>query len=296
MKSRELKNAKTEVPEAELFFNRTGIMTHPDLSAELIRGAKKTVPSSPRDGKQMEAKRAEYVNEELPIGSAPVIVVNGSEKAGEEELSADADRISVFLDKLGERLAFERQGTRLYEAFLQKLENAPAEHESGPSPEDLRHICNEELEHFKMLQKAITGVGGDATVQTPSADIAGVLSHGILQIVTDPRTTIPQTLQAILNAELADNDGWQMLKGLAGELGYSDLEAQCGKAFQEEQEHLENVRTWLSEMTLSEALGEEAWLEPDGDDSEQEQGERQTRKRKRSTTARSSKSKKRRKK
>lgn len=107
-------------------------------------------------------------------------------------------------------------------------------------------------------------------MQTPSADIAGVLSHSILQIVSDPRTTIPQTLQAILNAELADNDGWQMLKGLAGELGYSELEEQCKKAFQEEQEHLENVRTWLSEMVLAEALGEEALLESDGADSEHE--------------------------
>ncbi|HEU4344952.1 MAG TPA: ferritin-like domain-containing protein [Candidatus Binatia bacterium] len=295
MKNRQLKNAKTESAEAELFFNRTGIMAHPDLSVELIRAAKKTVPSLPRDGKQIAAIRAGYLNENLPIGSAPVIVVNGSEKAGEEELSADADRMSVLLDKLGERLAFERQGTRLYEAFLQKLESAPAEHESGPSTEDLRHICNEELEHFKLLQRAISGVGGDATVQTPSADIAGVLSRGIIEIVSDPRTTIPQTLQAILNAELADNDGWQMLKDLAGELGYSDLEEQCEKALQEEQEHLENVRTWLSEMTLAEALGEEALFESDAADSEPE-GERGTRKRRRPANSGSSRSKKRRKK
>ena len=160
---------------------------------------------------------------------------------------------------------------------------------AAQSPEDLRHICDEELEHFKLLQKVISGIGGDATVQTPSADIAGVLSHGVLQIVSDPRTTIPQTLQAMLTAELADNDGWQMLKELARELGNSTLEKQCEKAFQEEQEHLENVRTWLSETTLSEALGEDALLEADRADSE-----RGTRKR--STSSRSSKSKKKRKK
>jgi hypothetical protein len=94
----------------------------------------------------------------------------------------------------------------------------------------------------------------------------------------------------MLTAELADNDGWQMLKELARELGNSALEKQCEKAFQEEQEHLENVRTWLSEMTLSEALGEDALLEADSADSE-----RGTRKRKRSTSSRSSKSKKKRK-
>jgi hypothetical protein len=74
-----------------------------------------------------------------------------------------------------------------------------------------------------------------------------------MQIVSDPRTTIPQTLQAILSAELADNDGWQMLGKLAGQLRFPKLVTKCEKAFEEEQEHVENVRGWLSEMTLSEA-------------------------------------------
>lgn len=235
-------------------------MTSPDLSAELIRGAKKTNPSSKGDeGKQMVSQRAEYATEGLPIGSPPVVIANGGRD--EEKLSAEADRMSVLLDKLGERLAFERQGTRLYEAFLQKLEEAPLEHVNGPSAEDLRHICDEELEHLILLQKAITGIGGDATMQTPSADVAGVLSHGMVQVVSDPRTTIPQALQAMLNAELADNDGWQMLQGLAAKLGYSDLEKKCAQTFPEEQEHLEKVRLWLSEMTITEALGEEGVLE-----------------------------------
>jgi hypothetical protein len=255
MKSREVSEVKPEVMEAELFLNRTGVMTNPDLSAELIQGAKKTVPSSDSNGKEIAAHRAEYLKEGLPIGSPPVIVTN--DKLRQEELAADADRMSVLLDKLGERLAFERQGTRLYEAFLQKLEKAPLEYSGSPSSEDLRHICEEELEHFKLLQKAIAQIGGDATVQTPSADVVGMLSHGILQVVSDPRTTIPQTLQAILSAELADNDGWQMLNELAGQLGHSDLATKCEKAFQEEQEHLENVRGWLLEMMLTEALGGE---------------------------------------
>jgi hypothetical protein len=42
MKSHEVEDIKREIPKAELLFNRTGIMTSPDLSAELIRGAKKT--------------------------------------------------------------------------------------------------------------------------------------------------------------------------------------------------------------------------------------------------------------
>jgi hypothetical protein len=265
-------------------------MTNPDLSAELIQGAKKTVPSSKSDGEQVEANRATYLQEGLPIGSPPVIVSDS--KLGEDELAANPDRMSVLLDKLGERLAFERQGTRLYEAFLQKLEQARVEHSGGPSAEDLQHICEEELEHFKLLQKAISGIGGDATVQTPSADVAGVLSHGITQIVSDSRTTIPQTLQAMLTAELADNDGWEMLKKLAGQLGLSDLEKQCEKAFQEEQEHLENVRGWLSEMTLSEALGDGEMAEPDKAPQSQKSGAKRSKRGKESRSSKKSKKRK----
>jgi rubrerythrin len=196
-----------------------------------------------------------------------------------------------LLDKLGERLAFERQGTRLYEAFLQKCESLNLENASGPSAEELRHICDEELEHFHMLQNAITALGGDATVQTPSADVAGVLSHGVMQVVSDPRTTIPQTLQAMLTAELVDNDGWQMLQDIAAELGQDDLEEQCRKAYEEEQEHLEKVRDWLTSMTMDEASGSTEALDvSEIDASEEEEDIQPKRSAKASTSSGKSKS------
>jgi hypothetical protein len=138
-----------------------------------------------------------------------------------------------------------------------------------------------------LLQNAITALGGDATVQTPSADVAGVLSHGVMQVVSDPRTTIPQTLQAMLTAELVDNDGWQMLQDLAAELGQDDLEEQCRKAYEEEQEHLEKVRDWLTSMTMDEASGSTEGLDAEIDASEEEEDIRSA---KASTRSRKSKS------
>jgi hypothetical protein len=160
-------------------------------------------------------------------------------------------RMAVLHDKLGERLAFERQGACLYEAFLLKVESTSPD-EGGPPLEDLRHISLQEKEHFNFLHKAITELGGDPTVQTPSADIAGILSHGFFEIVTDPTMTIAQTLQAILNVELVDNDGWQMLIELAAELGQWKLEEQCRRALDEEQEHLASVRGWCRVSQSSE--------------------------------------------
>ena len=75
--------------------------------------------------------------------------------------------------------------------------------------------------------------------------------------MSDPRTTVAQSLQAVLTAELADNDGWQMLQDLTEQLGHAELAEQCSEALEQEQEHLENVRAWLSNMILSEAAGPE---------------------------------------
>jgi rubrerythrin len=271
----------------EILGNRTGIMTNPELSIEMIEGAKQTVPSSQGDATALASVKAEYIEEAVLIGSSPemVEVSENGDSVGEFE------GLAVLLDKLGERLAFERQGTRLYEAFLQKCESLNLDSASGPSAEELRHICEEELEHFHLLQNAITALGGDATVQTPSADVAGVLSHGVMQVVSDPRTTIRQTLQAMLTAELVDNDGWQMLQDLAAELGQDELEEQCRRAYEEEQEHLEKVREWLTSMTMDEVSGSTEELDASEiDTSQDEEDTQQKQSAKASTRSRKAKS------
>jgi rubrerythrin len=267
--------------------NRTGIMVNPELSAQLILGAEAATATA-GDAAAKVTDRASYLTEASAIGSLPALV------AGEGEANAP---ISILLDKLGERLAFERQGTRLYQTFLQKLEALGDAASAGPSSEELRHICDEELQHFRLLQKTITELGGDATVQTPSADVVGVLSQGMVQVVSDPRTTISQSLQALLTAELADNDGWEMLGALAGELGNSDLVEKCETAFAQEQEHLDSVRAWLTEMTANEAANASNGDAENGD-AEPESVDPETKPRRTSkrTSSRATKTKKRRKK
>jgi len=90
-------------------------------------------------------------------------------------------------------------------------------------------------------------------VQSPCADMAGVASMGIMQVLTDPRSSMAQCLQAMLIAELTDNDGWRLLIQLADNLGHDDLKAEFETALDEEEEHLLNVRTWLQESVLDSA-------------------------------------------
>ena len=227
--------------------NRTGIQTSPELGEELIEGASSAAPSSDGGAEDLADYRTDYIAEGYPLGSMPAMPVSEEADASEEQAG-----MAVLLDKLSERLAFERMGTRLYEALLNKCQTL-GEQTPGPTIEEIMHIGGQELEHFLMLNRVITDVGGDPTVESPGADVAGVASMGILQVLTDPRSSMAQCLQALMTAELTDNAGWELLIELADGLGYDDMKAEFETALVHEEEHLQNVRDWLSDMVLDKA-------------------------------------------
>jgi hypothetical protein len=227
--------------------NRTGMQTSPKLAEELIEGASSAAPSSEGGPENLAAYRTDYIAERFPLGSMPAMPVSEEADATEDEAG-----MAVLLDKLSERLAFERMGTRLYEALLNKCETL-GEQSPGPTLEEINHIGSEELEHFLMLNRVITEIGGDPTVESPGADVAGVTSHGIMQVLTDPRSSMAQCLQALMTAELTDNAGWELLIELADGLGYNDMKTEFETALAHEEEHLQNVRDWLSDMVLDKA-------------------------------------------
>lgn len=221
--------------------NRTGIALSPELSRELIELALTAKPSSSGDEQGVAMVRQAYEKTAEPIGSLPPDV--------DEHEGTEDGVVPVLLDKLGERLAFERTGVRLYQALVAKLE-ASGPVPGGPSREELLHILDEELAHFELVKSALESMGGDPTVVTPAADVTGVVSCGIPQVLADPRTTLLQSLDAILVAELADNDGWALLIKLCEALEEDVLVGQFRLALASEAEHLANVRRWVEKMTL----------------------------------------------
>ena len=227
--------------------NRTGMQTSPELAEELIEGANSSTPSSEGGAEDIAESRGEYIAEGFPIGSLPAMPASEEGEADEEEVG-----LAVFLDKLSERLAFERTGTRLYEALLNKCDTL-GEESPGPTLAQIEEIGREELEHFLLLNQSIEDLGGDPTVQSPSADVAGVASMGILQVLTDPRSSLAHCLQVMLTAELTDNAGWELLIKLADNLGYDDMKTDFEAALEAEERHLQTVRTWLSESVLESA-------------------------------------------
>lgn len=228
----------------DIGMNRTGVKTSPIDSKKLVEGAERYSPATGINGQALAAERLAWSRDAEPVGTMPPPAsLKGAAKTGVEMLKGH--KPNVFLDKLGERAAFERAGTRLWEAVLVKLE-AGNVHQGGPTREEVEQIRDEELRHFAIVRDAIVRLGADPTVMTPGADIVGVAGMGLVQVVTDPRTTLTQALEAMLIAELTDNDAWLMLADLAEEIGQDELASQFRVALHEEEVHLARVRTWLT--------------------------------------------------
>jgi hypothetical protein len=223
--------------------NRTGAALSPDLIQEMIAAAMEFPPSSQGDAMGIAEMRASYSKGE-PIGTMPPPAnVKGVAKTVMNAVTGGAPL--QLLDKLGERLAFERTGTRVWEAMVAKYD-AVGSFTGGPSRDELVHIRDEELRHFTMLRDLVERLDADPTAVTPSADVAAVLSMGIPKVLTDPRTTMAQALEGALLAELADNDCWPPLLELLVNGGYDEEAQRFLCAVKSEREHLQHVRTWLA--------------------------------------------------
>jgi rubrerythrin len=228
--------------------NRTGIGMSPLDGAELVQGAQTADPSSPGDGEAMDALRSLYEVDKQVIGSVPPPSTLTGALGTVAKAIKGAD-MATFIDRLGERLAFERTGSRLYEALMNKHRNR-ADPSVEPSLEQLAAIHDDEVRHFEMLREAILSLGGDPTVETPAADVSAVASTGLVTVLTDPRTTFTQSLEAILVAELVDVDCWSMLAAQAERFGHDELARHFRAAFEQEERHLAQVRRWFGSRVL----------------------------------------------
>jgi rubrerythrin len=239
--------------------NRTGLQMSPAQSREMLDSTEDQVttalPSPQNDG--LAEVRAEYIASAEPLGTVPApLSVTGMVKSATNMLAGN--RLQAFVDKLAERAAFERGGTRLYDALLAKYSGrAHADDDDSDVEhvpyETLLEIRAQEAEHFLMLSECITQLGCDPTAQTPCADVAGMQSTGLVQTVTDPRTTLAQSLSAILAAELVDVAGWDLLAEMAEAMGQEDMSGRFREALRHEEQHLEIVRSWYSALVMADS-------------------------------------------
>jgi rubrerythrin len=235
--------------------NRTGAQMAPLGTTDVKTFAESRLGAGSRDGARYAEVHREYIREADRIGSVPApATVKGM--AATMVSAVKGDKASVFIDKLGERAAFERTGVRLYEALLIKCSALGAD----DTPFDiemlqtqLKEMRDDEESHFALVTEAIKTIGGDPTAMTPCADVAGVIATGWLQALTDPRTTLAQALNTMLAVELADRAGWDLLVELAQATGHKELAQSFTAADATEQQHLERMNALLREAVLNEA-------------------------------------------
>ena len=231
--------------------NRSGIDQSPEGAEEMARAAQEFPPSSEGKALTLVQLRAPYVVEADPIGSVPVPgTLKGAAKSGMQKLMGR--HAEVLIDKLGGRLAFERTGTRLYDSLIGKFMSRKDEAKMLSS-DQLEQFRAAEAAHIGICWDALRQLGADPTCVTPMADTNAVASIGLMQIIADPRMSIAQSLHAIHIAELADNDGWQLLIKLAREMGQDDMADRFETALEEENRHLAALRTWMEQICLDEA-------------------------------------------
>lgn len=228
--------------------NRTGMATAPRQAGRQKANEGKSPDTA---GEALARLRSEIALESDTVGTVPppASMKGAAKNAIEIGLGRDPNG---FLDKLGERLAFERTGTRLYDALI-------AKYAAGDSPVGsadaaaLQTFRDQERRHFDLLWESLVNLGADPTCETPAADMAGVKAKGLIAAIADPRATFCQALEAMLVAELADNEGWRMLIDLADGMGQNGMVERFQAAMADEDVHLETIRRWVTELVREEA-------------------------------------------
>lgn len=251
----------------EMGTNKTGIDMSPIHSKKMLENSKNSIEK--RQGKNSK-KRAEetfddngsissfdsiYLKEADPLGSVPL---PGTVKGAVKSIMkmASGRHPEVFINKLGERLAFERSGVRIYEQLINKCEFADSV--GGGSLriplENLEEFRDQEAEHFQMLVEAMRNLGADPTAQTPDADASGVASSGLMKVIMDPRTSVSQSLEAMLAIEMTDNAAWELLIMLAKDMGFDEIAEKFQTALNQEKVHLDQVQQWYQESVRAQLV------------------------------------------
>lgn len=229
-------------------YNRTGTLSSDNRIAEMCDIEDLAPQDQPAPGPWADEIREMAMQEADPVGS--------------RQDRPDAPPPHKLLDLLGGRMAFERGGVRLYDALLRKAQLLAIRQRAFNAVERLQQIREQEAEHALLLQQIMIDHGGDPTMETPCADLEGVMSTGLLKVVHDPRTTLAQCLQAALVAELADVESWTALIRVANEVvGEQDI-AQLARALATEQEHLETIRDLVRAVEQVELQAPELAIAP----------------------------------
>jgi hypothetical protein len=96
--------------QSELGMNRTGVATAPLLTKAMLAGTEQLTPDGTGDEREIGRARGDCAREAEPLGSVPPPLTPKGMLKSAGQMAKGRDPV-VFVDKLGERLAFERTGS-----------------------------------------------------------------------------------------------------------------------------------------------------------------------------------------
>ncbi len=158
-----------------------------------------------------------------------------------------------LLDMLTERLTFERESVKLYDASIAKIERASDPAIAAIAPQMTRQR-EEEKEHEEWLVDWIRELGSDADTGSDLSELIERESRGIVEVVTDDEE-IPHVFHALLTAELVDDTGWKLLVHLADEADDEDARRELRNRSRQEEQHLVFVRSVVAAFARRLVLG-----------------------------------------
>lgn len=229
----------------ELGTNKTGVDMSPILTKEMTHAGNLAPPNNVGSLEEFMELKQYFLETAEPLGSVPLPgTVKGAVKSVMK--MATGKHPETFLNKLGERLAYERSGVRIYDAMIAKCRFSGLSGDSGFQVplEQLEMIRNQEYDHFQMLVECMETLGADPTAQTPDADASAVASSGLMKVIQDPRTSISQSLEALLSVELTDNAAWELLATMANDMSLPDMAEKFMEGLRQEERHVELVKGW----------------------------------------------------
>lgn len=231
--------------------NRTGIQASPLDWRAAAEQARASAPDPSLQTGSLARVRIDLSQAFEPLGTLPApLTVRGAVGTLVEGIQGNS--LPVLMDLLGERIAYQRMGVRLYEALLCKHAAAHLK-DNSPAAGDLNALRAEKVGHLGLVVNAMEELGGDATAVTPCADAMAMAARGLLQCLADPRTTFTQGLRAILLAEMGDYAGWEALVEVSECMGLKGHAAAFRQAFVREVDHVAKVKRWMLDSLRAQA-------------------------------------------
>lgn len=163
----------------------------------------------------------------------------------------------VLINKLGQRLAFERASLRLYDDLIRKCDASMDQASASVVCIDtLKKFRDEECQHAVLIATVMEEFGADPAAMTPDANASTLALMGLTKVINQPETSIAQCLEALQIAELADKTAWENLQELAMNLGLNDVSARFSKPFSQEKIHEGVISRWIKQLvTTAEVIG-----------------------------------------